>query len=379
MGMRIMFFQPGSAKKAVSGPERQTVQLAKAFVARGHDVVFAIILVHKNENVEKTSIGIHAREQGLSLIPVYIPQKYNLVHSVKALDLVVRFWQPDVICTSEYKADVIAALYNKVPSIAVVRGWTGQNWKIKLFEWLAKRTFNRHSAIVVVAPAQRPEVLRYGVPAERVFYIPNALDVTSIPPPHERQTLMREIGKGEPAPLVGVVGRLSKEKGVDVAIEAFEGFLRQGGKAYLVIVGDGEERRLLQRKVEASQISQRVAFLGERADGRQIIGALDVLLVSSLTEGLPNVILEAFAYKTPVVATAVGGVPELVRDGETGWLVPPKDPQAITRAVMEVLQNPVESRRRAENAHVFLLREFSLNKQVDKWEHVLEFVSIGRR
>jgi glycosyltransferase involved in cell wall biosynthesis len=131
--------------------------------------------------------------------------------------------------------------------------------------------------------------------------------------------------------------------------------------------------------VEASQISQRVAFLGERADGRQIIGALDVLLVSSLTEGLPNVILEAFAYKTPVVATAVGGVPELVRDGETGWLVPPKDPQAITRAVMEVLQNPVESRRRAENAYVFLLREFSLNKQVDKWEHVLEFVSIGRR
>jgi glycosyltransferase involved in cell wall biosynthesis len=95
--------------------------------------------------------------------------------------------------------------------------------------------------------------------------------------------------------------------------------------------------------VETLDLQQAVTFLGERADARQIIGALDLLVLPSLTEGLPNVVLEAFAYKTPVVATAVGGVPELVKDGETGWLVPPRDPHALAQAILDALSNPEEA------------------------------------
>jgi glycosyltransferase involved in cell wall biosynthesis len=124
--------------------------------------------------------------------------------------------------------------------------------------------------------------------------------------------------------------------------------------------------------VESLGLRQAVTFLGERGDARQIIGALDLLVLPSLTEGLPNVVLEAFAYKTPVVATAVGGVPELVIDGETGWLVPPRDPRALAQAILDALSNPEEARRRAENAYKHLLEHFTVEKQVDKWEQALQ-------
>jgi glycosyltransferase involved in cell wall biosynthesis len=146
-----------------------------------------------------------------------------------------------------------------------------------------------------------------------------------------------------------------------------------------VVVGEGDQRAHLQERVESLGLPRAVTFLGERGDARQIIGAIDVLILPSLTEGLPNVVLEAFAYKTPVVATAVGGVPELVKDDETGWLVPPRDPHALAQAILDALSNPEEARRRAENAYKHLLEHFTVEKQVDKWEQALQAAVEGRK
>jgi len=107
-------------------------------------------------------------------------------------------------------------------------------------------------------------------------------------------------------------------------------------------------------------------------NGAQLISGLSLLVLPSLSEGMPNVILEAFAYKTPVVATAVGGVPELVKDGETGWLVPPRDPHALAQAIREALSNPEEARRRAENAYRHLLANFTVERQAEAWERALQ-------
>jgi glycosyltransferase involved in cell wall biosynthesis len=172
--------------------------------------------------------------------------------------------------------------------------------------------------------------------------------------------------------ILGYVGRLSVEKGVTYLIDALARLKVKQAEVHLLIVGEGEQRANLQAQVESLGLRQAVKFLGERGDARQIIGALDLLVLPSLTEGLPNVVLEAFAYKTPVVATAVGGVPELVIDGETGWLVPPRDPHALAQAILDALANPEEARRRAENAYKHLLENFTVEKQVDKWEQALQ-------
>jgi glycosyltransferase involved in cell wall biosynthesis len=319
--MRVMFCQPSSAKAAISGPERQTVQVARALQQRGHQVIIAVILVNEAEEVAETTLGIHAREHGVEVVALYLPERYHLSRSVRRFARLVERWLPDVVCTAGYKADIISAFYQKVPSIAVTRGWTAKDLKVRFFEWLDKRTLKYHTGVVVVSPAQRDEVASLKVPAERLFYIPNAIDVSALPSAHECEKILQEVGGYFSSSIIGYVGRLSIEKGVTYLIDALAMLKVKQAEVHLLIVGEGKQRAKLQAQVESLGLRQAVKFLGERGDARQIIGALDLLVLPSLTEGLPNVVLEAFAYKTPVVATAVGGVPELVKDGETGWLV----------------------------------------------------------
>jgi len=377
--MRVMFCQPSSAKAAISGPERQTVQVARALQQRGHQVLIAVILVDEAERVTDTTLATHAREHQVGVVSLYLPARYHLPRMVRRFADLVHQYDPDVVCTQGYKADVVAAAYGKVPTVALVPGWTAKDWKVRFFEWLDKQTLRRHSVVAIVSPAQKAEVLRYGVPPDRIFYLPTCMDVGSLQPAYSCKQIADITSCSLPRKILGYVGRLSVEKGLTYLIDALAELKAKQTEVHLLIVGEGEQRANLQAQVESLGLRQAVKFLGERADARQIIGALDLLVLPSLTEGLPNVVLEAFAYKTPVVATAVGGVPELVKDGETGWLVPPRDPRALAQAILNVLSNPEEARRRAENAYKHLLENFTLEKQVDKWEQALQAAVEGRK
>jgi glycosyltransferase involved in cell wall biosynthesis len=370
--MRVMFCQPSSTKAAISGPERQTVQVARALQQRGYQVLIAVILVDEAERVTDTTLATHAREHQVGVVSLYLPERYHLPRMVQRFADLVHQYDPDVVCTQGYKADMVAAAYGKVPTVALVPGWTAKDWKVRFFEWLDKQTLRRHSVVAIVSPAQKAEVLRYGVPPDRIFYLPTCMDVGSLQPAYSCKQIADITSCSLHRKILGYVGRLSVEKGVTYLIDALAMLKVKQAEVHLLIVGEGEQRANLQAQVESLGLRQAVKFLGERGDARQIIGALDLLVLPSLTEGLPNVVLEAFAYKTPVVATAVGGVPELVKDGETGWLVPPRDPRALAQAILNVLSNPEEARRRAENAYKHLLEHFTVEKQVDKWEQALQ-------
>lgn len=365
--MRIAFCQPSSVKGAFSGPERQTVQVGKALQARGHQVLIGVILVSPEETAQDTTLGRMAQDAGLDVYPLYLPQKYKLFASAKRFRQFAQIYQPDVVCVAGYKADIVAAIARCTPSVAVTRGWTAQDVKVRLFEWLDRRLLRWHSAVITVSHQQRQEVLALNVPAEKVFTILNGIDLHTLPAGYEQSVIRHELHLADSVPIAGVVGRLSVEKGQRYALQA----LRDVPDVQLLVVGDGRERETLGALAIQIGLEDRVHFLGERIDARQIIGTLDVLVLPSLTEGIPNVILEAFAYKTPMVATAVGGVPELVKDGETGWLVPPRDPHALAQAIREAVSNPEEARRRAENAYRHLLANFTVEKQVERWEQAL--------
>ena len=135
----------------------------------------------------------------------------------------------------------------------------------------------------------------------------------------------------------------------------------------VAIAGDGPEEASLRRQVEALGLSGHVTFMGLRADGQQIIGALDVMVLPSFSEGMPNVLLEAFAYGTPVVATRVGGVPDMVSDGRSGWLVSAGDAVQLAAALIEALENRVEAQRRAAQARKLLAEIFTIEKQAHAW------------
>ncbi len=370
--MKVLFCQPSSKKSAVSGPERQTVQVGRALRQRGHEVEIGILLINREDPASDTTLGKLASQYGIPTASLSIRGRYHLFGALLAFRRFVAEHCPDVVCVAGYWADILSALTRCAPSVVITRGWTRQDAKVRIYEWIDRLLLRRHCVVVTVSPQQREEVLGLGVPAERVRYIPNGIDAESLPPPYTQATL-RDIADGTSGRWwIGIVGRLSVEKGHRYALQSLARVRDKVEGVRLLIVGDGAERDNLQRLAEELGVSSLTCFTGERSDARQIIGALDLLVLPSLTEGIPNVVLEAFAYRTPVVATAVGGVPELVKHGETGWLVPPRDPSALAQAIVEALSNPEEARRRADNAYKHLMEHFTVEKQVDAWERALQ-------
>lgn len=369
--MRILFCQPSSVKGSVSGPEHQTVQVARALQERGHDVTVTALLLSPAPEVE-VSLLSYAMSVGLQVAVFLAPSRYNVLDSVRRFHKFLSEMRPDVVCVAGYKMGIVTAFCNSVPSVAVTRGWTAQDWKVRLFEWLDRKTLRHHAGVITVSPQQYQQVKVLGVPVERLFYIPNAVDLRSLPSAYDSVRLRQIFGLLSAGCLIGTVGRLSMEKGHRFALEAAKLLREQGVNYHWLMIGGGAERDNLEQTAVLIGLEGVVHFAGERADARSIIGGLDLLVLPSLTEGLPNVILEAFAYKTPVLATAVGGVPELVKDGETGWLVTPRDPHALAQAIREALSNPEEARRRAENAYRHLIANFTVEKQAEAWERALQ-------
>src|SRR5262249_3833375 len=133
--------------------------------------------------------------------------------------------------------------------------------------------------------------------------------------------------------LIGAVGRLSAEKGFDYLIRATDHLLKNGLDVELLIVGDGDARPALQALIDELGRGDRSRLLGYRADLKELYGAMDVFALSSLREGLPNVLLEAMALEVPILATRIAGIPRLIRDEENGLLIEPAQTEELTRAL----------------------------------------------
>lgn len=190
----------------------------------------------------------------------------------------------------------------------------------------------RASSVFTPSAYLREIVLRWGFPAEHVSVIPNpAPEVPALPP---REALRRELGME--GPTLGFAGRLMAAKALDVVLEA----LTRLPEVALVIVGDGPDRAPLEWHSAALGLGDRVRFLGSRPrdDVLRMLSAVDVAVLSSRWENFPHLVVEALAVGTPVIATAVGGVPEVIRDGENGLLVPAGDAEALAVAIRRLLE-----------------------------------------
>ncbi|MEA2604301.1 MAG: glycogen synthase [Acidobacteriota bacterium] len=187
---------------------------------------------------------------------------------------------------------------------------------------------------------------------------------------------------GEPGYLL-FVGRLRIRKGVEVLLEALKDLHSrhpEGSAATLRIAGDGEHRRRLERRAAELELGRAVAFLGTCDTGRvrRLLAGAAALVVPSIYEGMPLVVLEAMAAGVPVVASAVSGIPEVVVDGETGWLVPPEDPEALAAALSEVLAGPAEARRRGEAGWRRVNERFRPSVAAARWREIVQATPAGR-
>lgn len=203
-----------------------------------------------------------------------------------------------------------------------------------------------------------------GIDRSRVLVVPNGVpDIFTARPARE------EGGSGSLT--FGYLGRLSPEKGVDVLIEAFARACDRLARARLAIVGDGTERSSLEAMARMLGIQTRVDFLGVRHDVATMLAGMDVFVLPSRREGLPMAILEAMSMGLPVIATAVGGVPEAICDGVNGLLAPPDDPSAIADAMVRIaLDAPLRQSLSKQSRQVFLER-YELTQMVNTYEQLM--------
>lgn len=242
---------------------------------------------------------------------------------------------------------------------------------------LANTIFGRlPGTFCTVSEDLKRHMVREGFPAERVRVIHNGIEPGAMPTMHARNAARQALGVAADRFLVGTVARLEPVKDLPVLIEAFTHLTAALPRAELVIVGDGTQRAALMDAARIRAVADVVHFIGARPDARTLLPAFDVYVNSSVTEGISVTILEAMAAGIPVVATHVGGTPEVVLHGATGVLVPSRNAAMLARAIMELAASPTRAGCLSAAARQRVAAHFTLNRMAESY---LELYSASQR
>lgn len=314
---------------------------------------------------------------------------------LRALAGLVTFFRrlrPHLVHARSAKARFLAPLAARLARVPVtvqtVHGWSFNNAvdrRRPLFVRLERLARRLCDATVFVSRQDLAEGMALGVlPAAAVargdaLVIRSGIDLAAVAPLDgpARRALRTAQGVPDTRPVISLVQRLSPPKTPLVFVHALPRILATRPDAVAWIVGDGPLAAPVEQAVAAAGLAGRVAFLGLRKDVPDILSASDVVVHSSLREGLPRIVLEALAVGAPVVATAVGGVPDVLADGVNGLLVPPEDPAALAGAVLATLADPAATARRVRAGQA-AVHPFSARRMLDE-QHALYRRLLARR
>jgi glycosyltransferase involved in cell wall biosynthesis len=346
----------------VGGLERVVHGLVAGQVVAGFEAYVAVVLDaddggdHFLMQIERTGAGIHAWR-----LP---PRAYRRERALLAA--VCRELGPDVVHTHGYRPDVVDAPVARrlgIATVTTVHGFTAGGWKNRAYQILQRRAYRRFDAVVAVSRPLASSLARRGIQQEQLRCVPNAW--FGGPPPLDRAEARRALDLPPEGFRIGFVGRLDPVKGPDLFLEALA--LLGDLPVEASVVGSGPLRESLEERAAALG-ARRVRWHGLVQDMGRLVRALDVLVLSSRSEGTPIVLFEAMAAGTPVVATRVGGVPDVVGPGEA--LVVEPLPVEIARAVREVHAEPEAAQRRAEAARARLAECFAREPWIRRYERI---------
>ncbi|MBX5461132.1 MAG: glycosyltransferase [Steroidobacteraceae bacterium] len=283
----------------------------------------------------------------------------------------IREQQVDVVHSHEFTANVYATAGARLAGVPIVCTTHGKNyWPHALYRrtayrWVAR---NARAFVAVSNDLARFVASTLGIASDRVKVIRNGIDIELFRRDEVARTRVREqIGVAASQPLILTCGEMTEVKGHDVLIRATRHLVAQRPDAIVAIAGEGPLKEQLEALTDELQVRANVRFLGFRRDVPDLLSAADVFVMPSRSEGLPLAILEAMAANLPIVATAVGGVPELIRTGETGWLVPPVQPPEMARAVLDAISDRPARERVSGTAHRLCISQYALPATVKSY------------
>jgi glycosyltransferase involved in cell wall biosynthesis len=305
------------------------------------------------------------------------------VRALIELVTMMRRTRPDVVVVQGYNAETLGRIAARIAGVEHTVKWVHNIGDVEppgTVRSAVDRALTRWtSGYFGVAETQRRYLVdELGYPDDKIRIIHNGIDPAQFSTSSDH-SVRAEFGIAEDDPVVGIVARLRPEKDHVTLLRAARTVVDELPRARFLLIGDGESRPQLEALCTELRISPNVHFAGSRHDVPRLLPAIDVFVLSSVTvECFPIALLEAMACARPAVCTRVGGIPEMINDGETGYLVPPQDPQQLAARLLRLMQDPQTARRMGRAARARVEAEFTLDRSVAATQRALEDVVGGQ-
>lgn len=287
----------------------------------------------------------------------------------------------DILHTHDFRSNIfglLAARWRRRPIVTTVHGWIANGTKGKLYVTADKVGLRFFDHVITVSERTKGLVERALVPSRKISVISNALTLDHYQPDRNANTFRRELGVGPDTLLIANIGRLSPEKGQREFLQAACELAPRRPDIKFILVGIGPDRKMLERFVADNGLVHAVTFADYRSDMINVYNGLDLVVQSSYTEGMPNVVLEALLMEVPVIATDVGGTAEIVEHEHTGVLMRPGSIDAIVTNIMAYLENPARHRAMARAGRRMVAERFDHSRRVEKLAVVYDSLLNGR-
>lgn len=359
----------------IAGAERHLLHLLPALKKEGIDAEMLCIFSHQPppaafiDELQAGDVPVHSLKLPQTT-PLISPKTPN---TIRQLAKFIRTRQPDAIHTHLYHGDFwggLAGWWARVP-VRISTRHNVDSYRQKRQWGLLAKVFTQNVAIAQA-------VADFTHTAEHVPYHKITIIYHGITPPipMPKADARQQLNLPADALVIGTVARLTAQKGLDNGINAFARIADDFPNAHYILAGDGDLQQALTAQADALGLSERIHFLGWQADTTPVYCASDLFLLPSLWEGVPYVLLEAMGHRLPIIASAVNALPEIIVDGETGLLTPPKDVEKIAHALQKLLSDEPLRGRMGEGGYTRLTDQFTLQAMVNR--HVALYLASGK-
>lgn len=362
--------------KKICGPGKTIMETACRIDSSEFELSVGLFLERdENDNLYYKAL----LERGVRVFPVRQRHQFDLA-VIKTIITIIKDNEINILHSHDYKTDIIASLVARIhpiPVVTTIHGWITNSLKSRFYIWVGKRVLKRFDRVIAVSPRIRNELLALGLESDKTPLIYNAIVTNNYcPGTYDNGYLRKRFNLKENDILVGNVGRLSPEKGQRVFLDAAKIICHSQNDVYFVLVGDGPDRAALEKYSAEEGIEDRVLFAGYEHDVRPVYQDIDILALTSYTEGFPNVLLESLCMDTPIVATRVGGVEDIVQDGVTGYICEAGDSIGIAASMQRMLDDPEKARAMVSNGKALIRREFQFSTRIEKIQNLYRNVLV---
>lgn len=369
------------------GGERAFAQIINGLDKEGYEVSVACL---PRSSGTSSELFVEEIQDSAQIIPFDLQNQLNLWNIFKLIKI-IKEKKIDLVHSQGARADFftrIAAGLIKVPIVVSTIAAPVEEYNVNPMKKAIYVILDRFSEgfvdkfIVVAEHVGRKLIQIHKIPSHKVVKIHNGVDIKKYNYNSQIAVLVRKrLNIGPEVLLVGAIGRLTWEKGLLYFIEAAKRIRDSeqqiADKVKYLIVGEGKLEKSLRLKVKRLKLEEKVIFAGFRKDVREILGAIDILVLSSLREGFPLITLEAMAMGKPIVATNIEGVNESIVDGVTGILVLPKDPEDLAKAIVSLLKDKDSAQRMGMAGRRFVEEKFNFDIMIRQHKQLYEELITG--